>query len=118
MEQAQEMQSVSVKGQPQEWAKLIRKLRWIGMEDEARRLKNEYVSIEHILLAMTDDGGVTGRLFKEFGLTRDRLMKALQEAVSEGELADIFRELPPEYEELRTGSLTGGSGRLTRPPAS
>jgi hypothetical protein len=23
----------------QEWAKLIRKLRWIGMEDEARRLE-------------------------------------------------------------------------------
>lgn len=39
MEQAQEMQGVSVKGQPQEWAKLIRKLRWIGMEDEARRLQ-------------------------------------------------------------------------------
>jgi ATP-dependent Clp protease ATP-binding subunit ClpB len=48
-------------------------------EDEARRLKDEYISVEHILLAMTDDGGVTGRLFKEFGLTRDRLMKALQE---------------------------------------
>ncbi|MGB8897702.1 MAG: hypothetical protein WA322_00870 [Pseudolabrys sp.] len=39
MEQAQEMQSVSVKGQPQDWAKLIRKLRWIGMEDEACRLQ-------------------------------------------------------------------------------
>jgi hypothetical protein len=39
MEQAQEMQSVSVKGQAQDWAKLIRKLRWIGMEDEACRLQ-------------------------------------------------------------------------------
>ena len=39
MEQAQEMQSVSVKGQPQEWAKLIRKLRWIGMEEEAHHLQ-------------------------------------------------------------------------------
>jgi hypothetical protein len=28
-----------VKGQPQDWGKLIRKLRWIGMEDEARRLQ-------------------------------------------------------------------------------
>jgi hypothetical protein len=24
---------------PSEWAKLIRKLRWIGLEDEARRLE-------------------------------------------------------------------------------
>ena len=28
---------------------------------------------------MTDDGGATGRLLKEFGVTRDRLMRALQE---------------------------------------
>ncbi len=32
------------------------------------------------------------------------VMRALQEAISEGELADLFRELPPEYEELRTGT--------------
>jgi uncharacterized protein (DUF2267 family) len=29
--------------------------------------------------------------------------KVLREAISPGELADIFRELPPEYEELLTG---------------
>jgi ATP-dependent Clp protease ATP-binding subunit ClpB len=48
-------------------------------EDEAKKFKDEYVSVEHILLAMTEDGGATGRLFKEFGVTRDRLMAALQE---------------------------------------
>lgn len=48
-------------------------------EDEARRMKDDYVSIEHLLLAMTEDGGATGRLFKEFGLTRERLMRALME---------------------------------------
>ncbi|HXH08498.1 MAG TPA: Clp protease N-terminal domain-containing protein, partial [Alphaproteobacteria bacterium] len=47
-------------------------------EDEAKRLKDEYISVEHLLLAMTQDGGATGRLFKELGLTRDRLMQALQ----------------------------------------
>lgn len=31
------------------------------------------------------------------------VMKVLREAVTPGELADIFRELPPEYEELLTG---------------
>jgi ATP-dependent Clp protease ATP-binding subunit ClpB len=48
-------------------------------EDEAKRLKDEYVSIEHLLLAIASDNGVTGKLLKDFGLTRDRLMKALSE---------------------------------------
>ncbi len=32
------------------------------------------------------------------------VMKVLREAVTPGELADIFRELPQEYEELLTGT--------------
>jgi ATP-dependent Clp protease ATP-binding subunit ClpB len=48
-------------------------------EDEAKKLKDDYISVEHLLLAMTDDGGPTGRIFKDFGVTRERLMKALQE---------------------------------------
>src|SRR5262245_34190124 len=48
-------------------------------EDEAKQFKDEYVSVEHLLLAMTDDTGASGRLLKEFGVTRDRLMTALQE---------------------------------------
>jgi ATP-dependent Clp protease ATP-binding subunit ClpB len=48
-------------------------------EEEARKLKDEYISIEHVLLALTDDGGPAGRLLKEFGLNRERLMQALRE---------------------------------------
>src|SRR5205823_6857145 len=48
-------------------------------EDEAKRLKDEYVSVEHLLLAMTDDGGAAGRILKEFGVTRQRLLSALQQ---------------------------------------
>jgi ATP-dependent Clp protease ATP-binding subunit ClpB len=48
-------------------------------EDEAKRLKDDFISVEHALLAMTGDSGFAGRLFKEQGLTRERLMKALQE---------------------------------------
>ncbi len=48
-------------------------------EDEAKRLKDEYVSVEHLLLAMLDDNGPAGRTLKEFGVTRDRLLRALQE---------------------------------------
>jgi ATP-dependent Clp protease ATP-binding subunit ClpB len=48
-------------------------------EDEAKKFKDDYVSVEHLLLAMTDDTGSTGRLLKEFGVTRARIMAALQE---------------------------------------
>jgi ATP-dependent Clp protease ATP-binding subunit ClpB len=48
-------------------------------ETEAKTLKDEYVSVEHLLLAMTEDGGVAGQTLKQFGVTRDRLLKALQE---------------------------------------
>ncbi|MBC8167636.1 MAG: ATP-dependent chaperone ClpB, partial [Bryobacteraceae bacterium] len=48
-------------------------------EDEASQLKDEYISVEHLLLAMTADSAFAGRLFKESGLTRERLMKAMQE---------------------------------------
>jgi ATP-dependent Clp protease ATP-binding subunit ClpB len=48
-------------------------------ENEAKQFKDEYVSAEHLLLAMTDDSGPTGKILKEFGLNRDKLLKALRE---------------------------------------
>jgi ATP-dependent Clp protease ATP-binding subunit ClpB len=48
-------------------------------EDEAKKLKDEYISVEHVLLAILDDNGASGRLIKEFGLSRDRLMQALRD---------------------------------------
>ncbi|MGH9754383.1 MAG: ATP-dependent chaperone ClpB, partial [Blastocatellia bacterium] len=48
-------------------------------EDEAKKLKDDYISVEHLLLAMTDDMGAAGRVFHESGVTRERLMRALQE---------------------------------------
>ncbi|MGE5551378.1 MAG: ATP-dependent chaperone ClpB [Bacteroidota bacterium] len=48
-------------------------------EEEARKLKDEYLSVEHLLLAMTGDSGTAGRLLKEAGLTRERLARALKE---------------------------------------
>ncbi len=51
----------------------------VQAEDEAKKLKDEYISVEHLLLAMVEDGGATGRALKELGVTRERLMQALQE---------------------------------------
>ena len=47
-------------------------------EDAAKELKDEYVSVEHLLLAMLDDSGSVGRLLKSLGMTRERFMAALQ----------------------------------------
>ncbi|MBI3407576.1 MAG: ATP-dependent chaperone ClpB [Planctomycetes bacterium] len=48
-------------------------------EDEAKKLKDDYISVEHFLLSMADDNGTAGKTLKEFGLTRARLMQVLQE---------------------------------------
>jgi ATP-dependent Clp protease ATP-binding subunit ClpB len=48
-------------------------------EEEAKKFKDDYISVEHILLALLEDKSSIGKLFKEFGITRDLLMTALQE---------------------------------------
>src|SRR5712692_2777098 len=48
-------------------------------ENEAKRLKDDFVSVEHVLLATTDDRGAAAKPFREFGVTRERLMRALQD---------------------------------------
>jgi ATP-dependent Clp protease ATP-binding subunit ClpB len=46
-------------------------------ESEAESLKDEYVSAEHLLLAMTQDNGEAGKFFKEQSLTREKILNAL-----------------------------------------
>ncbi|MBI2941426.1 MAG: AAA family ATPase, partial [Chloroflexi bacterium] len=48
---------------------------------EAERLKDEYVSTEHLLLAIADEqmGGTAGRLMKQAGISRERIYRALTE---------------------------------------
>jgi ATP-dependent Clp protease ATP-binding subunit ClpB len=47
-------------------------------EEEAKKLRDDYVSVEHLLLAMSEDGGATGRLLKESGITREKLAAVLK----------------------------------------
>jgi ATP-dependent Clp protease ATP-binding subunit ClpB len=48
-------------------------------EREAKRLKDEYVSVEHLLVALADEGtsSAAGRRLKEFGVTREAFLSAL-----------------------------------------
>jgi ATP-dependent Clp protease ATP-binding subunit ClpB len=52
---------------------------FVTAEDEAKRLKDEYVSVEHLLLAILDEGSGTaaGRILAQLGVTRDRVLDAL-----------------------------------------
>jgi ATP-dependent Clp protease ATP-binding subunit ClpB len=52
----------------------------VQAEDEAKQLKDEYISVEHLLLAMVEDrSGAAGRILGELGATREKLMQALRQ---------------------------------------
>ncbi|HWM24450.1 MAG TPA: ATP-dependent chaperone ClpB [Chthoniobacterales bacterium] len=48
-------------------------------EKEMAKLKDEFLSAEHYLLALADSKGAAAKLLKEAGVTRDKLMQALQQ---------------------------------------
>ncbi len=49
-------------------------------EEEMKALGDEYLSVEHLMLAFIEEGPSTdaGRILQELGLTRERFMQALQ----------------------------------------
>lgn len=48
-------------------------------DQEARRLKDEYVSVEHLLIALVEEGSssAVGRILAQYGVTRDSFLKTL-----------------------------------------
>jgi ATP-dependent Clp protease ATP-binding subunit ClpB len=53
----------------------------IKAQDEAKRLKDEYVSVEHLVLAMFDEpaSSAIGKVFRSVGVKRDEFLKAMTE---------------------------------------
>ena len=52
----------------------------ITAEDEAKRMGDEYVSVEHIFLAMIQNPNKEiQEIFREYGITRERFLKSLSE---------------------------------------
>ena len=50
----------------------------ISAEDEAKRMGDEYVSVEHLFLSLLDNPSPSMKdLFRENGITKDRFLKAL-----------------------------------------
>ena len=48
-------------------------------QQEASNLKDDYVSIEHLLLGITKDDGPSGKLLEEHGVSRESLLSALKD---------------------------------------
>ncbi len=46
--------------------------------EEAKRLKDEYVSTDHLLIALSDDKGKAGQLLRDNGVEKNAVMTALQ----------------------------------------
>ena len=61
--------------EPTTSAELMSVLR--AAEREMRQLKDDYVSVEHLLLALAKDDGPAGKALRAVGATRERLLQAL-----------------------------------------
>ena len=83
-------------------------------EDEAKKLKDEYVSVEHLLLAIIEDGGPASRALKTAGATRDRIEKALMEVRGNQRVTSQNPEATYEALERYGRDLTkmAGAGKL------
>jgi ATP-dependent Clp protease ATP-binding subunit ClpB len=61
-------------------------------QKEMGDLKDEFVSTEHVLLAMTNDSGFTGQTLKRLGVTHDRVLNALREVRGSQRVTDTNPE--------------------------
>jgi ATP-dependent Clp protease ATP-binding subunit ClpB len=77
-------------------AELVSVLR--SAEREAGKLSDQYVSTEHLLLALANEDGVAGRALGSVGATRERLLAALAEVRGSHRVTDQSPE--QKYEAL------------------
>jgi ATP-dependent Clp protease ATP-binding subunit ClpB len=97
-------------------------------DKEARRLKDEYVSVEHLVVALLNEGSgsAAGRLLRQEGVTRDGFLSALTEvrghqrvtsATPEGTyeaLAKYGRDLVADAAAGRLEPVIGRDGEIRR----
>jgi ATP-dependent Clp protease ATP-binding subunit ClpB len=82
-------------------------------DSEARKLKDDYVSTEHLLLGLLDEGGTAlKKIFQTHGLTRDLVLRALadlrgNQRVTDTNPEDKFQALEKYGRDLTTLARQG-----------
>ena len=93
---------------------------FVVAEDEAKRLKDEYVSVEHLLLGLLAAGGAAEKVFAQFHVTKQRLLQALtdlrgKQRVTSANPEDAYEALSKYGQDLvelaRRGKLDPVIGR-------
>lgn len=66
---------------------------------EAQKLKDEYISVEHLLLALTETKGSAGQILREQGVNVDSVLKAMAEIRGSQRVTDATPE--EKYQALK-----------------
>lgn len=75
-------------------------------EKEADALQDDYISLEHILMALAEKGGEAARILKQNGLQSQKLLRALQELRGNQRVDDQNPEAKYQALEKYTRNLT------------
>ena len=78
-------------------------------DDEARTLKDEYVSTEHLLLGLSEEKGDAGRILREEGASREDLEEALEAVRGSHRVMDQSPEEKYQALERFSHDLTGAA---------
>ena len=80
-------------------------------EDESAQLGDEYVSTEHLLLALAGHSSKAGELLRDAGARHDALLQAIQEVRGPHRVTDQNPEDKYQALEKYGRDLTGGRAR-------
>jgi ATP-dependent Clp protease ATP-binding subunit ClpB len=94
----------------------------VAADDMRKRMKDEYVSVEHVFVALMDESGSSGvgRVNKQFGLDKNKVLSALEEVRGKQRVTSDNPEATYEslkkygrdlVEEARSGKLDPVIGR-------
>jgi ATP-dependent Clp protease ATP-binding subunit ClpB len=96
-EELRRLPQVTAPAAPPETIALTQRLRRVlkRAEEEAAALAEEYVHVEHLVVALVDDR-IGGRLVREQGVTRARVIATLQSLRAARQVPPAEPEAPPE----------------------
>jgi len=81
-------------GAPQVQIYITPRTKWLmdAAQEEAQRLKDDFIAVEHILIAMARKDGDAARILKTNGIEVERIYKALQEIRGSARVEDAGAE--------------------------